>query len=77
MFRTVGHDKAVRALTRAIDNDGIAHAYLIAGPPQIGKMTLAMDLARAVNCAADEQPNMFGEDGAEALQHVRAVRPNH
>ena len=31
MFRTVGHDKAVRALTRAIDNDGIAHAYLIAG----------------------------------------------
>ncbi len=61
MFRTVGHDKAVKALTRALDNDGIAHAYLIAGPPNIGKMTLAMDIARAVNCVADEQPNMFGE----------------
>ena len=61
MFRTVGHDKAVKALTRAIDSDRIAHAYLIAGPPQIGKMTLAMDIARAVNCVADEQPNMFGE----------------
>ena len=61
MFRTVGHDKAVKALTRAIDNDAIAHAYLLAGPPQIGKMTLAMDIAKAVNCAADEQPNMFGE----------------
>ena len=61
MFRTVGHDKAVKALTRAIDNDAIAHAYLLAGPPQIGKMTLAMDIARAVNCVADEQPNMFGE----------------
>ena len=61
MFRTVGHDKAVRALTRALDNDGIAHAYLLAGPPQVGKMTLAMDIARAVNCVADEQPNMFGE----------------
>ena len=61
MFRTVGHDKAVRALTRALDNDGIAHAYLLAGPPQVGKMTLAMDIARAVNCLADEQPNMFGE----------------
>ena len=61
MFRTVGHDKAVRALTRAIDNDAMAHAYLLAGPPQIGKMTLAMDIARAVNCVADEQPNMFGE----------------
>ena len=61
MFRTVGHDKAVKALTRAIDSDRIAHAYLLAGPPQIGKMTLAMDIARAVNCVADEQPNMFGE----------------
>ena len=61
MFRTVGHDKAVKALTRAIDSDRIAHAYLIAGPPQIGKMTLAIDIARAVNCVADEQPNMFGE----------------
>ena len=61
MFRTVGHDKAVKTLTRAIDSDRIAHAYLIAGPPQIGKMTLAMDIARAVNCVADEQPNMFGE----------------
>ena len=74
MFRTVGHDKAVRALTRALDNDGIAHAYLLAGPPQIGKMTLAMDIARAVNCVADEQPNMFGEVGAEARQHLRPVR---
>ena len=61
MFRTVGHDKAVKALTRAIDSDRIAHAYLLAGPPQIGKMTLAMDIARVVNCVADEQPNMFGE----------------
>jgi DNA polymerase-3 subunit delta' len=61
MFRTVGHDKAVKALTRAIDSDRIAHAYLIAGPPQIGKMTLAMDIVRAINCVADEQPNMFGE----------------
>ena len=61
MFRTVGHDKAVKALTRAIDNDAIAHAYLLAGPPQIGKMTLAMDIVRAINCVADEQPNMFGE----------------
>ena len=61
MFRTVGHDKAVKALTRAIVNEAIAHAYLIAGPPQVGKMTLALDIARAVNCVSDEQPNMFGE----------------
>ncbi len=61
MFRTVGHDRAVRTLTRAFDNDSASHAYLIVGPPQIGKMTLAMDIAKAVNCVADEQPDMFGE----------------
>ena len=27
-----------------------AHAYLLVGPPHVGKMTLALDLARSVNC---------------------------
>ena len=27
-----------------------AHAYLLAGPPHVGKMTLALDLAQSVNC---------------------------
>ncbi len=61
MFQTVGHDKAIKSLTRALDDRRTSHAYLFIGPPQIGKMTLAMDLARAINCVSDEQPNMFGE----------------
>ena len=61
MFRTIGHDKAVNTLTRALADERESHAYLLTGPPQIGKMTLAMDLARALNCAADEQENLFGE----------------
>lgn len=32
----------------------MAHAWLLAGPPRVGKMTLALDLARMVNCAAEE-----------------------
>ena len=28
----------------------MAHAWLFAGPPHVGKMTLALDLARMVNC---------------------------
>ena len=27
-----------------------AHAYLLVGPPQVGKMTLALNLAQSVNC---------------------------
>jgi len=34
----------------------MAHAYLLVGPPHIGKMTLAINLAQALNCEADEPP---------------------
>ena len=56
MWQTVGHDKALRTLERAIATDRVAHAYLIVGPAQVGKTTLALDLARAVNCASNDPP---------------------
>lgn len=31
----------------------MAHAWLLAGPAQVGKMTLALDLARLVNCVSE------------------------
>jgi len=34
----------------------VAHAYLLVGPPHVGKMTLAVNLAQALNCLADEPP---------------------
>jgi DNA polymerase-3 subunit delta' len=34
----------------------VAHAYLFSGPPHVGKMTLANDLARALNCNANDPP---------------------
>jgi DNA polymerase-3 subunit delta' len=34
----------------------LAHAYLLIGAPNIGKTTLALDLARAVNCQGSEPP---------------------
>jgi DNA polymerase-3 subunit delta' len=33
-----------------------AHAYLFAGPAQIGKMTLVYDFARALNCVGESPP---------------------
>ncbi len=56
MWRTVGHDKAVAALARALGESRIAHAYIIVGPTSVGKMTLAMDVARALNCQGDTPP---------------------
>jgi DNA polymerase-3 subunit delta' len=56
MWRTIGHDKAVTTLKRALGEGRSAHAYLVAGPEHTGKMTLALDLARAVNCSDVEKP---------------------
>ena len=56
MWKTVGHERAVRRLQRAIEQDRLAHAYLIVGPPRIGKTTLALDLARAANCLGNRPP---------------------
>jgi DNA polymerase-3 subunit delta' len=34
----------------------VAHAYLLVGPPNVGKMTLALNLAQALNCEASQPP---------------------
>ena len=54
MWNTVGHERALIALRRGLDLDRVSHSFLIAGPPQVGKTTLALDIARAVNCESDD-----------------------
>ena len=49
-WQTIGHDKAVGTLARSMQSGRMAHAWLLAGPPHVGKMTLALDLTRLVNC---------------------------
>ena len=56
-WQTIGHDKAVSTLARSLESGRMAHAWLLAGPPHVGKMTLALDLARMVNCTAEEAGN--------------------
>ena len=56
MWQTIGHEKAVRALQRGLQEGRLSHAYLLVGPAQVGKMTLALDLARLVNCAGEDSP---------------------
>ena len=50
MWQTYGHDTAIQTIQRALAEGRVAHSWLIAGPPRVGKTTLALDLARAVNC---------------------------
>jgi len=39
-----------------LEKEVVAHAYLLVGPPHVGKMTLAINLAQALNCEAAEPP---------------------
>jgi DNA polymerase-3 subunit delta' len=55
-WQVVGHDGAVDLLRQSLAAGRVAHAYLISGPPQIGKTRLARVLAQALNCAQPDPP---------------------
>ena len=56
MWQVIGQDRVVSLLQRSLEKGSLAHAYLLVGPPHVGKMTLAINLAQALNCQATERP---------------------
>ncbi|MCG8429070.1 MAG: DNA polymerase III subunit gamma/tau [Chromatiales bacterium] len=46
----VGQEHVVRALSNALDNDRMHHAYLCTGTRGVGKTTLARIFAKSLNC---------------------------
>jgi len=46
----VGQEHVVRALTHALDQNRLHHAYLLTGTRGVGKTTLARIIAKALNC---------------------------
>ena len=51
MWQVYGQDHILKQLEVSLAQERLAHAYLLVGPPHVGKMTLALGLAQAVNCA--------------------------
>ena len=49
-WEVYGHDWAVEMLQRHAANATLRHAYLLTGPASVGKRTLAIRLAQALNC---------------------------
>ena len=56
MWEIIGQARAVSLLKQSLEGQVLAHAYLFVGPTQVGKMTLALNLAQALNCEATEPP---------------------
>jgi DNA polymerase III delta' subunit len=46
----IGQERAIAVLQNAIRGDGVAHAYLFAGPEGVGKRRVALEFAKAMNC---------------------------
>lgn len=49
-WQTLGQDHIIARLQPALEQGRAAHAYLLTGPPRVGKLTLAREVAQAVNC---------------------------
>jgi DNA polymerase-3 subunit delta' len=56
MWKIIGQDEAVSLLCESIRKGNLSHAYLFTGPAHTGKMTLALELAKAVNCTGKDAP---------------------
>jgi DNA polymerase-3 subunit delta' len=56
MWQIIGQDEAISLFTEGIRKGSLSHAYLFTGLPHTGKMTLALELAKAVNCTAQDVP---------------------
>ena len=55
-WRTIGNEKIIASINRALSERRLPHAYLFVGPRHIGKMTMMMELAAALNCTGPQRP---------------------
>ena len=74
-WNLIGHEWAVDMLKRHVANEMVRHAYLFAGPPGLGRRTLALRFAQALNCQTPLEPGIpCGQcrdcRQIEAMQHA-------
>ncbi|KPK89450.1 MAG: hypothetical protein AMJ88_17545 [Anaerolineae bacterium SM23_ 63] len=55
----LGHEWAVNLLRSHIASGSVRHAYLFIGPDSVGKRTLALSFAQALNCEAPPSPGEY------------------
>jgi DNA polymerase-3 subunit delta' len=75
MWPIIGHEWAVELLERCIRAGTTSHAYLIVGPAQVGKTTLARAFAQALLCRSDSNQQGNGPCGVcRTCQLIEADR---
>ena len=54
----IGHEWAVDMLKKHVVHERTRHAYLFCGPPGLGRRTLALHFAQALNCTTPTEPGI-------------------
>lgn len=49
-WEVIGHQKRLMELEKELADDNVAHAYLFAGPSQLGKFSIAKKMANILQC---------------------------
>lgn len=57
-WNLIGNEWAVDMLRKHVANGTSRHAYLFAGPPGVGRRTLALRFAQALNCQTPVEPGI-------------------
>ena len=57
-WNLIGHEWAVDMLKKHVVHGTTRHAYLLAGPPGVGRRTLALRFAQALNCQTPSAPGI-------------------
>ncbi len=73
-WRILGHQWAVELLAQHAAHGGLRHAYLFTGPSGVGRRTLALRLAQAVNCL---QPPIPGQPCGVCSACTRLEKMQH
>ncbi len=76
LAKIIGHDRPLAVLRRAFVEGRVASAYLFTGPPNVGKLTAAVEFAKLLNCtdlAAPDDPSAVDCcDACDACQRIAA-----
>jgi DNA polymerase-3 subunit delta' len=72
----IGHQWAVKLLQGHLAQGQARHAYLFTGPQGVGRRTLALRYAQALNCTQPPGPGQFCQTCRECLQIARMQHPD-
>lgn len=75
-WNMIGHTWAVDMLRRHVANGEARHAYLFSGPPGLGRRSLALRFAQALNCTNPPAPGEFCGECRDCRQTAAMQHPD-